>query len=58
LQLHEDGDKAGAIKALQAMEKSSDDVQSLLDKMIYEMIENLEKKESESASEHSSVDLF
>ncbi len=41
LQVHESGDTAGAIIELQKMEKASNEVQALLDKMIYEMMDDM-----------------
>ncbi len=42
LQIHEKGDKQGAILELEKMEKASDTVQELLDNMIYEMVDNIQ----------------
>ncbi len=44
LQIYDAGDKQAAIIELQKMEKASNEVQALLDTMIYEMMENLENE--------------
>ena len=56
LELHEEGDKKGALESLQAMEVASLDVQKHLGNMIDEMISELESEEKKP--QESSIDLF
>ena len=58
LELHDSGDKQGAINALQRMERASLEVQGLLDQMIQEMMDNLEQQEKAQQSQQASIDLF
>jgi len=58
LHLHDAGNKKGAINSLEKMETASNQVQELLDKMIYEMMDNIEKSSDDSEQSQSSVEFF
>jgi len=58
LHLHDSGDKKAAVKALERMEAASNQVQELLDKMISEMMNSVEKEGDDEPQSESSIDLF